>query len=74
MYATLTIYRSLYYLESAQSDPKLMEVPHFGFDHYSEVFLPLILPLPMPRMAGLVREIKHYRKPRNKIADEVAFI
>ena len=71
MYATSALYGSLHYLETVKSDPELMELPHFAFDHYLAVFSPLILPLLMPMIAGLVREIKRYRKLRNKIADEV---
>lgn len=67
-YTTLALHGSLYHLEEVRSDPELMELPHFAIDHYLAVFSPLVLPLLMPLVVGLVREIKRYRElKKNKV-------
>ncbi len=66
VYATLLIHGSLQYLESVQRDHRVQELPHFALDHYLAVFSPLVLPLLLPMLAGFIREVKRYRKLRNK--------
>ncbi len=66
VYATSLIHGSLQYLESVQRDHRVHELPHFALDHYLAVFSPLVLPLLLPMLAGFIREVKRYRKLRNK--------
>jgi hypothetical protein len=56
----------LYHLEAVRVDHRLMELPYFAMDHYLAVFSPLVLPLLLPMISGLVREVKRFRKLRNK--------
>ena len=68
-YTTSSLYKSLYYLESAINDSDLMELPYFAIDHYLAVFSPFILPLTIPLVVGLVREVKRYRKLKMKVVE-----
>ncbi|KAL7530377.1 hypothetical protein ACHAWF_003354 [Thalassiosira exigua] len=67
VYATASLHGSLRYLESVQSDHRFMELPYFAPDHYLAVFSPLVLPLMLPMIAGLIREVKRFRKLRKKV-------
>jgi hypothetical protein len=62
MYATSLLHGSLRHLESVKIDHRIVEVPYFAPDHYLAVFSPLVLPLLLPMMSGLIREVKRYRK------------
>ena len=66
IYATSLIHGSLQYIESVQSDHRFHELPYFAIDHYLAVFSPLVLPLLLPMIAGLVREVKRFRELRRK--------
>ena len=66
MYATSLLHGALRYLESVQSDHRFVELPYFAPDHYLAVFSPLVLPLFLPMIVGLIREIKRYRELRKK--------
>jgi hypothetical protein len=66
MYASSLLHSSLYHLEAVRVDHRLMELPYFAMDHYLAVFSPLVLPLLLPMISGLVREVKRFRKLRNK--------
>jgi hypothetical protein len=66
IYATSLIHGSIHYLESVQRDHRVYELPYFAIDHYLAVFSPLVLPLLLPMLAGLVREVKRYRELRKK--------
>ncbi|KAL7480497.1 hypothetical protein ACHAW6_006186 [Cyclotella cf. meneghiniana] len=66
IHSTSALYDSLRYIEEVRSHHELMELPHFAFDHYLAVFSPLVLPLLMPMIMGLVRELKRFKKLRNK--------
>ena len=68
IYATSLIHGSLQYIESVQSDHRFHELPYFAIDHYLAVFSPLVLPLLLPMIAGLVREVKRFRELRRKSA------
>ncbi|KAL3816899.1 hypothetical protein ACHAXA_006975 [Cyclostephanos tholiformis] len=64
MYATSLLHGSLRHLESVKIDHRMIEVPYFAPDHYLAVFSPLILPLLLPMMSGLIREVKRFQKLR----------
>mmetsp|Transcript_24270 Transcript_24270/g.36772 ORF Transcript_24270/g.36772 Transcript_24270/m.36772 type:complete len:121 (+) Transcript_24270:1101-1463(+) len=66
MYATSALYGALTTIESAQADADLFELPYFAPDHYLAVFSPLVLPLVMPMIFGLVREVKRYKELKRK--------
>eukprot|EP00571_Detonula_confervacea_P003604 CAMPEP_0172315514 /NCGR_PEP_ID=MMETSP1058-20130122/25415_1 /TAXON_ID=83371 /ORGANISM="Detonula confervacea, Strain CCMP 353" /LENGTH=681 /DNA_ID=CAMNT_0013029599 /DNA_START=34 /DNA_END=2079 /DNA_ORIENTATION=+ len=66
IYSTSLLHGSLQYLESVQNDYKFHELPYFAPDHYLAVFSPLVLPLLLPMMVGLIREIKRFQKLRKK--------
>lgn len=68
LHATSTLYGSLRYIESLQADPDFMELQHFAIDHYLAVFSPLVLPLMMPMLVGLVREVKRYNELKAKVS------
>ncbi|KAL3769521.1 hypothetical protein ACHAW5_004863 [Stephanodiscus triporus] len=65
IYATSLLHGSLQHLESVQIDHRILGVPYFALDHYLAVFSPLVLPLLLPMMSGLIREVKRFRKLRN---------
>lgn len=58
--------KSLSISQSLLTDPTLMEPIDMQNDHYMAVFFPLLFPLLLPFMAGLIREVKRYRKLTNK--------
>jgi hypothetical protein len=66
MYASSLLHGSLDHLEVVRVDHRLMELPYFAMDHYLAVFSPLVLPLLLPMISGLVRELKRFRTLRNK--------
>jgi len=66
MHATSTLYGALTTIESAQADADLFELPYFAPDHYLAVFSPLVLPLVMPMIFGLIREVKRYKELKRK--------
>ena len=66
MYATSALYGALTTIESAQADADLFELPYFAPDHYLAVFSPLVLPLVMPMIFGLIREVKRYKELKRK--------
>jgi hypothetical protein len=50
--------------QSLLTDPSLMEPLDFSYDHYLAILAPLLFPLLLPFLAGLIREVKRYRKLR----------
>ena len=66
LYAISLLHGSLQHLESVQSDHQFHELPYFAPDHYLAVFSPLVLPLFLPMIAGLVREVKRFRELQKK--------
>ena len=66
MYATSVLYGALKTIESVQADADLFELPYFAPDHYLAVFSPLVLPLVMPMIFGLIKEVKRYKELRRK--------
>ncbi|KAK1747562.1 hypothetical protein QTG54_001525 [Skeletonema marinoi] len=66
MYATSALYGALATIESVQADAELFELPYFAPDHYLAVFSPLVLPLVMPMIFGLIREVKRYKELKRK--------
>ena len=62
VYATSLLHGSLRQIQLVKSDHRFMELPYFGPDHYLAVFSPLVLPLVLPMVAGLIREVKRFRK------------
>jgi hypothetical protein len=48
-------------LLALRSDPSLLEPLDFAVDHYLAVFAPLLFPLLLPFIGGIIREIKRYR-------------
>jgi len=66
MYATSALYGALRTIESVQADADLFELPYFAPDHYLAVFSPLVLPLVMPMIFGLIREVKRYKELKRK--------
>ena len=66
MYATSTLYAALEQIESVQMESDLFELPYFAPDHYLAVFSPLVLPLMMPMIFGLLRELKRYKELKRK--------
>ena len=66
MYATSALYGALAAIESVQADADLFELPYFATDHYLAVFSPLVLPLMMPMLFGLIREVKRYKELQRK--------
>jgi len=67
VYATSLLHGSLQHLESVKNDHRFFELPYFAPDHYLAVFSPLVLPLLLPMIVGLVREVKRFRELRNKV-------
>ena len=66
IYTTSLLYGSLRYIESVQSDYQFHELPYFAIDHYLAVFSPLVLPLMLPMIAGLIREVKRFKEHKKK--------
>ena len=66
MYATSILYAALEQIESVQMASDLFELPYFAPDHYLAVFSPLVLPLMMPMIFGLLRELKRYKELKRK--------
>ncbi|KAL7526317.1 hypothetical protein ACHAXR_004283 [Thalassiosira sp. AJA248-18] len=66
VYASSLLHGSLRYLESVQNDHQFMELPYFATDHYLAVFSPLVLPLLLPMVVGLIREVKRFRDLQKK--------
>ena len=66
MYATSALYGALKTIESVQADADLFELPYFAPDHYLAVFSPLVLPLVMPMIFGLIKEVKRYKELKRK--------
>ncbi len=66
MYATSTLYAALEQIESVQVSSDLFELSYFAPDHYLAVFSPLVLPLMMPMIFGLLRELKRYKQLKRK--------
>jgi hypothetical protein len=66
MYATSALYGALTTIESVLADADLFELPYFAPDHYLAVFSPLVLPLMMPMIFGLIREVKRYKELKRK--------
>lgn len=52
--------------QSLLNDPTLMEPMDMQNDHYMAVFFPLVFPLLLPFLAGLIREVKRYRKLKRR--------
>lgn len=61
VYATSVLYGALTTIESVQADADLFELSYFAPDHYLAVFSPLVLPLVMPMIFGLIKEVKRYK-------------
>lgn len=55
---------SLAVSQSLLQNPTLAEPIDMQNDHYMAVFLPLLFPLLLPFVAGVIREAKRYRKLR----------
>ena len=66
MYATSILYAALEQIESVQMASDLFELSYFAPDHYLAVFSPLVLPLMMPMIFGLLRELKRYKQLKRK--------
>jgi len=66
MYCSSQILQSLQLLRSVQNDHRLVELPYFAPDHYLAVFSPLVLPLLLPMIVGLIREVKRFQRLRKK--------
>ena len=66
IYTTSLLYGSLRHIESVQSDYQFHELPYFAIDHYLAVFSPLVLPLLLPMIAGLIREVKRFKEHKKK--------
>jgi len=66
IYTTSLLYGSLRYIESVQTDYQFHELPYFAIDHYLAVFSPLVLPLLLPMIAGLIREVKRFKEHKKK--------
>ena len=66
MYATSTLFGALATIESVKADAEMFELPYFAPDHYLAVFSPLVLPLIMPMIFGLMREVKRYNELKRK--------
>ena len=66
MYATSALYGALAMIEVVTADPDLFELHYFAPDHYLAVFSPLALPLMMPLIFGLVREVRRFKKLKRK--------
>lgn len=66
MYATSTLYAALEQIESVQMASDLFALSYFAPDHYLAVFSPLVLPLMMPMIFGLLRELKRYKQLKRK--------
>jgi len=66
IYTTSLLYGSLRHIESVQSDYQFHELPYFAIDHYLAVFSPLVLPLMLPMIAGLIREVKRFKEHKKK--------
>jgi len=62
MYASSLLHGSLQHIQSVQNDHRFVELPYFAPDHYLAVFSPLVLPLLLPMMVGLIREVKRFRE------------
>jgi hypothetical protein len=52
-------------LEDWDRNPILMRPIDFPPDQYAAIFAPLLLPLTLPLIAGVVREVKRYRRLRD---------
>jgi len=66
IYATSALYGALTTIESVQADADLFELSYFAPDHYLAVFSPLVLPLVMPMIFGLIKEVKRYKELTRK--------
>lgn len=66
VYATSVLYGALTTIESVQADADLFELSYFALDHYLAVFSPLVLPLIMPMIFGLIKEVKRYNELTTK--------
>ena len=66
IYTTSLLYGSLSFIESVQTDYQFHELPYFAIDHYLAVFSPLVLPLLLPMIAGLIREVKRFKEHKKK--------
>ena len=66
IYTTSLLYGSLRYIESVQTDYQFHELSYFAIDHYLAVFSPLVLPLLLPMIAGLIREVKRFKEHKKK--------
>ena len=66
IYATPMLHQSIQYIESVQSDHQFHELPYFAIDHYLAIFSPLVLPLVLPMIAGLIREVKRFKKHKKE--------
>ncbi len=66
IYANALLRSSMRYIDLVQTDHQFHELPYFAPDHYLAVFSPLVLPLFLPMIAGLVREIKRFRELQRK--------
>lgn len=49
-------------LAAIRSDPSLIPALHFPIEHSLAIFAPLLFPLLLPMVAGLMREYKRYKK------------
>mmetsp|Transcript_16116 Transcript_16116/g.35576 ORF Transcript_16116/g.35576 Transcript_16116/m.35576 type:complete len:615 (-) Transcript_16116:21-1865(-) len=67
IHATSALHGSRRFIEKASTNSRLMEPPYFAPDHYLAVFSPLVLPLAIPMLAGLIREVKRYRELTMKV-------
>lgn len=66
MYALSLLRGSLQHIESVKNDHRFHELPYFAPDHYLAVFSPLVLPLLLPMIMGLVREFRRFRELQKK--------
>jgi len=66
VYATSALYGALTTIESVHADADLFELSYFAPDHYLAVFSPLVLPLAMPMIFGLIKEVKRYNELKRK--------
>ena len=70
IHAASALHGSRRFIEKASTNSRLMELPYFAPDHYLAVFSPLVLPLSIPMLAGLGREVKRYRELTTKVLEQ----
>jgi hypothetical protein len=50
------------FAQQAQQDESLLPPPHYPFEHYAAIFLPLLLPILLPLLLGLKSEWTRYQE------------